>query len=95
LVCINKADIYPEGAHQISDYCDQNQVEVVGSIPFDETVTRAMVNGEPVTTYRFTSPASLALVELWQQVVANLVAVPKGATNPSQWIGRSVNEYQD
>jgi MinD superfamily P-loop ATPase len=76
LVCINKADIYPEGAHQISDYCRQNQIEVVGSIPFDETVTRAMVNGEPVTAYRLTSPASQALVGIWQQVVANLGAIP-------------------
>jgi MinD superfamily P-loop ATPase len=75
LVCVNKADIYPEGAHQINDYCRQNQVKVAGSIPFDETVTRAMVNGEPVTAYRLTSPASLALVDLWQQVAANLVAL--------------------
>jgi MinD superfamily P-loop ATPase len=72
LVCVNKADIYPEGAHQISDYCNQNRVEVVGSIPFDETVTRAMVNGEPVTAYQLSSPASRALVRIWQRIAVCL-----------------------
>lgn len=75
LVCINKADIYREGADQIMDFCQQNQIEVVGSIPFDATIMRAMVNGEPVTAYRPTSPASLAIVELWQQVVDSLMSV--------------------
>jgi MinD superfamily P-loop ATPase len=72
LVCINKSDIYPEGAHQISNYCNQNQVEVVGSIPFDETVTRAMVNGEPVTAHQLASPAGRALVRIWQRILVRL-----------------------
>lgn len=75
LVCINKADLYTRGAHQIIEYCDQNQVEVVGSIPFDETITRAMVNGEPVTSYQSTSRAGLALVEIWNKVAATLMSV--------------------
>jgi MinD superfamily P-loop ATPase len=75
LVCINKADIYREGADQIQDFCRQNHIEVVGSIPFDGTITRAMVNGEPVTEYQPTSPASLALIRLWQQVVNTLISV--------------------
>jgi MinD superfamily P-loop ATPase len=77
LVCINKADIYPAGARQIREYCDQNQVEIAGSIPFDETVTRAMVIGEPVTAYQIASPASQALIDLWQRVVTYLEAVPQ------------------
>lgn len=72
LVCINKEDIYQKGADQIKDFCYQNQIEVVGAIPFDATVTSAMVSGEPVTAYQPTSLASLALAELWQQVVTKL-----------------------
>ena len=74
LVCINKADLYLQGSEQIVKYCDQYEIEVVGKIPFDETVTWAMVNGEPVTTYQPDSPASLALVEVWQKVAAKLVS---------------------
>jgi MinD superfamily P-loop ATPase len=73
LVCVNKADIYPEGTHQIVNYCDQNQIEVVGSIPFDETVTRAMIQGEPVTAYLPDAPASRALVRIWQRVAMLLM----------------------
>jgi MinD superfamily P-loop ATPase len=72
LVCINKTDIYPEGSNQIRDYCNQNKLEVVGSIPFDETVTRAMVNGEPVTAHQLASPAGRALVRIWQRILVRL-----------------------
>ena len=75
VVCINKADIYPEGADQIRNYCDEHQIKVMSSIPFDETVTRAMVQGKPVTAYRLATPASRALVDLWRQISANLLAV--------------------
>lgn len=68
LVCINKADIYPEGTNQIVNYCDQHQIEVVGSIPFDEMVTQAMIQGEPVTACWSFSPASRSLVEIWERV---------------------------
>jgi MinD superfamily P-loop ATPase len=68
LVCINKADIYPQGARQIEVYCDQNGIEVAGTIPFDEMVTEAMVLGEPVTAYRSTAPASQAIARIWKKV---------------------------
>jgi MinD superfamily P-loop ATPase len=72
LVCINKADIYPEGAAQIEAYCRERGIEIVGRIPFDESVTDAMVCGEPVTAYCPESPASRALVEIWLLVIVQL-----------------------
>ncbi len=68
LVCINKADIYPAGAAQIEAYCQVKNIEVVGLIPFDTTVTEAMVQGQPVTAYQPAAPASQALRELWGKV---------------------------
>jgi MinD-like ATPase involved in chromosome partitioning or flagellar assembly len=47
---------------------------VIGEIPFDETITLAMINREPVTSYQPASPASLALVELWQKVANHLIS---------------------
>jgi MinD superfamily P-loop ATPase len=72
LVCINKVDIYPQGAEQIEKYCQQNQIEMLGRIPFDETVTQAMVSGEPVTAYLPAAPISQALASIWQQIVMQL-----------------------
>jgi MinD superfamily P-loop ATPase len=69
LVCINKADIYPAGTAQIEDFCRKQNITVVGRIPFDITVTEAMVQGQPVTAYQPTSPASQSLREVWRGVV--------------------------
>ena len=68
LVCINKADIYPEGSAQIEAACQERGVEVIGRIPFDASVTEAMVQGEPVTAFRPDAPASLALREIWARL---------------------------
>ncbi len=72
LVCINKADIYPAGAAQIEAYCAEHGIEVVGRIPFDASVTEAMVQGRAVTAYRPAAPASLALAAIWQRIAPRL-----------------------
>jgi len=68
-VCINKADIFLDGANQIEEYCQKQNIEVMGRIPFDSTVTEAMVRGEPVTAFRPKSPASIAIKQIWQNIV--------------------------
>jgi MinD superfamily P-loop ATPase len=77
LVCINKADIYPGGAVQIEDYCRERGIEIVGHIPFDMSVTDAMVHGEPVTAYRPAAPASRALMDIWQVIAGRLNGLEK------------------
>jgi MinD superfamily P-loop ATPase len=72
LVVINKADIYPAGATQIETICAELGVEIIGRIPFDSTVTTAMINGEPVTAYQPESPASRAMAAIWSKVAARL-----------------------
>ncbi len=72
LVCINKADIYPEGAAQIESFCQDEDIEVIGQIPFDLSVTEAMVQGQPVTAYKPTAPASQALQDVWMNVCSVL-----------------------
>ncbi|MEW6717469.1 MAG: ATP-binding protein [Chloroflexota bacterium] len=69
LVCINKADIYLAGAAEIEAFCQEQGIEMVGRIPFDTTVTHAMVRGQPVTVYQPESPASQSLREVWRKVV--------------------------
>jgi MinD superfamily P-loop ATPase len=72
LVCINKADVYPDGAAQIKAYCREQGIEMAGHIPYDETVTQAMVRGEPVTACNPDAPASQAIIQIWQRVIAHL-----------------------
>jgi MinD superfamily P-loop ATPase len=73
LVCVNKADLYPEGTRQIEAFCQEHGLEMMGCIPFDETVTLAMMNGEPVTAYQLGSPASQAMATIWQVVADRLI----------------------
>jgi MinD superfamily P-loop ATPase len=73
VVLINKADIFPEGAQQIAAACTEMHIEVLGSIPFDETVTQAMLRGEPVTAYDRRSPASQAILRIWEVIAYRLI----------------------
>jgi MinD superfamily P-loop ATPase len=72
LVVINKVDIYPEGAAQIEEVCAESSVEIAGCIPFDPTVTAAMINGESVTAYQPESIASQAMIAIWHTIAAHL-----------------------
>lgn len=72
VVCINKEDIFPEGTDQITSFCREKGVEVLGRIPFDESVTDSMVKGEPVTACFPEAPASQAIRSIWQSLVAHL-----------------------
>ncbi len=69
LVCINKADVYPEGAEAIHRFCQEQGIEVVGNIPFDEGITQAMIVGEPITAWNAELPASRAIAAVWQRVL--------------------------
>jgi MinD superfamily P-loop ATPase len=70
LVCINKADIYPGGTAEIEDFCRSQGIAVVGQIPFDLTVTAAMVHGQPVTAFQPDAQASRALRSIWNNIVS-------------------------
>jgi MinD superfamily P-loop ATPase len=72
IVCINKADIYPEGTTQIEEFCQANEIQVLGKIHFDTSVIEAMVQGEPVTAYRKNAPASIALNDVWSHMVSKI-----------------------
>ncbi|MDH7486153.1 MAG: ATP-binding protein [Anaerolineae bacterium] len=52
LVCINKADLNRARTDDIAAFCAAQGIELVGRVPFDQVVTEAMVQGQPVTAYR-------------------------------------------
>ena len=67
-VVINKADLNPQVAQDIKQLCADKDIHCFGTIPFDTAVTEAMQQMLPVTAYKPKSPASLALVKIWQQI---------------------------
>lgn len=64
-VIINKYDINMENTASIRGFCGEHGIPTLGMIPFDESVTRAMVQAKPVVVYSPGSPASLAMREAW------------------------------
>jgi len=71
LVCINKYDINEDNARQIEEFCLSQRVEVAARIPFDNTVTQAMVAGLPVVEYG-QNGASHQIEALWELVSKSL-----------------------
>ena len=52
VVINNKYDVNEENSQQIRDYCRQHSLELLAELPYDETVTEAMVKGVPLVEYR-------------------------------------------
>ncbi len=68
LICINKADIYAEGTHQIQVYAQQAGIEIVGMIPYDEHVSKAILLGQPVTLAFPESQSAQAIQNAWKNI---------------------------
>jgi MinD superfamily P-loop ATPase len=61
-----------DNTRSIEKFCSENEIDVVGLVPFDLTVTKAMVDGKPIVEFDSESPASKALREMWIRVYSLL-----------------------
>jgi MinD superfamily P-loop ATPase len=71
IASINKYDINEDNTRQIEDYCLKQGVEIAARIPFDNVVTEAMVQGQPVVEYSHNS-VSREIKQLWQNISERL-----------------------
>lgn len=67
LVVINKADLNVKRADEVAEFCQGREVELVGRVPYDNVVTEAMVQGQPVTAYT-NGGVSEALRGIWDRI---------------------------
>ncbi|MCD6473028.1 ATP-binding protein [Candidatus Aerophobetes bacterium] len=51
LVCINKYDLNLKNTQNIEKFCQVYNIELVGKIPFDIMVTKALIAGKPIVEY--------------------------------------------
>jgi MinD superfamily P-loop ATPase len=73
-VCVNMYDINEENAEKIVSFCKEEGVEVVGRIPFNPIVTKAMVNGKPIIEYAPESDVAKEIQEMWKTLSEKLTA---------------------
>jgi len=70
-VCINKYDLNPEITAQIEEYCSGNDFPVIGKIPFDPTIVKAL--------QQFKTPIEAGneivteeIKKIWEQLMSKL-----------------------
>ncbi|MBK1693829.1 (4Fe-4S)-binding protein [Chromatium weissei] len=72
MVCINKYDINFDNTTQLHEWCAKHQVTVVGQIPFDQAVNRALVAQRSVIDIDC-GAVTIAMRQLWETVAARLM----------------------
>jgi MinD superfamily P-loop ATPase len=69
---INKYDIFPEMNSKLINYVKEVGGVLLGKIPADENVVRAVVNNKSITEYAPSSPASEALAQIFGKLIETL-----------------------
>lgn len=64
LVCINKYDINKDIGLEIEDYLKENDIELVGKIPYDDIVMKSINELKPIIYYE-DSKAAQAIKNMW------------------------------
>jgi MinD superfamily P-loop ATPase len=68
LVCVNRYDINKENTELIQEFCKKEDIQMLGIIPFDPTVTKATVDGKPIVEFDPSCSASRAIREMWRRL---------------------------
>lgn len=67
LVCINKFDINEQMSEKIESFCEWENIEVIGKIPFDDSVKKALNELKPLVNYD--GPASDEIKRMWEKIL--------------------------
>lgn len=68
---INKADLYPDKAREINNFCIDNNLDILGKLPYDKAFTVAMVEGKTIVETNI--QIRLLLEEIWTNIYKNTI----------------------
>ncbi len=71
---VNKYDLNADMAANIELFCRNNDIEVLGRIPFDKHIVDAMVEGKTVTEYK-DGRAKEDIIKIWEKLKKNFIGV--------------------
>ena len=66
-VIINKYDINLENSSKIEDWCQKDNIPIIGKIHFDNIITEALVEGVPVVEYS-DNTVTKEIKDIWQKL---------------------------
>ncbi len=71
VVCVNKWNSSIQNAQAIEEFCKEEDIPLVGKIPYDKTASKAMNNGKSIA--QIDCPAKDALYKVYQKVMEILL----------------------
>ena len=69
MVCINKFTINIENTKKIEEYCRDNDIPLIGKIPYDASITKAMINEQSIIEFSRSSDVSREIKEMWNALL--------------------------
>lgn len=72
LVCINKHDLNLQNTKKIKVFCKRQKIDVIGKIPFDPIVTKALVSQSPIVEYSPKTEVSCKISEIWNEILSRV-----------------------
>ncbi|MGD2099881.1 MAG: ATP-binding protein [Desulfobacterales bacterium] len=73
MVCVNKFDLNPDLTADIEAFARGEGIECLGRVPFDPTITEAMVQGQTIFESNSNSKAGSAILQVWRRLSSRLV----------------------
>jgi len=73
MVCVNKFDLNFDQTEAIEKLAKENNMTIVGRVPFDPVFTESMVQGQTVMEYVGNSKIQSNIGEIWQNIKNQLV----------------------
>ncbi len=67
-VVINKYDLNESMTNEITAWCEQQQIQVLGRIPFDKQIIEAMLHCKSIVEWAPDSEAGKAIIDIWKQL---------------------------
>ncbi len=68
---INKFDLNRGMTKKIEEYCKKNDIEMIGKIPFDDSVVKAMIRGKTIMEYGNGS-VKKDIIKIWEKIKESL-----------------------
>ncbi len=71
VVCINKSSINDDNTTKIEQYCKENNIPIVGKLPYDTTITKAMIHEQSIIEFS-DGILSQDIREMWNKILDEL-----------------------
>jgi MinD superfamily P-loop ATPase len=68
VVCINKFDVNLDNSKKIEDYCKSKKIPIVGKLPYDLIMTKAMVVEKSIVEFSNESSLCDRIVDMWEEI---------------------------